>query len=95
MKVVWTESALADLDEILAYTAEHYPSLVGPLERRIRAAVARIADWPLSARVVDERPGAHVVPLIRYPYRIFYRLAGETVELLHIHHAARDESPQR
>ena len=31
MKVVWTESALADLDEILAYTAEHYPTLIGPL----------------------------------------------------------------
>ncbi len=48
MKLVWTESALADLDEILAYAAEHYPSLIGPLERRIRAAVARIATTELS-----------------------------------------------
>jgi len=94
MKVVWTESALADLDEILAYTAEHYALLIGPLEHRIRATVMRIAAWPLSARTVEGRPGVRVVPLIRYPYRIFYRLAGETVELLHIHHAARDESPQ-
>jgi toxin ParE1/3/4 len=94
MKVVWTETALADLDEILAYTAEHYPSLIGPLERRIRAVVARVADWPESARQVDDRVGVHVVPLVRYPYRIFYRVADEAVELLHIHHAARDESEQ-
>ena len=94
MKVVWTESALADLDEILAYTAEHYPTLIGPLERRIRAAVARIADWPQSARAVEERPGVHVVPLIRYPYRIFYRVTDQAAELLHIHHAARDGTEQ-
>ena len=60
MKVVWTKSALADLDEILAYTAANHPALVGPIEQRIRATVARIAAWPLSARTVEERPGVHV-----------------------------------
>lgn len=94
MKVVWTELALADLDDILAYTAERYPTLIEPLEHRIRATVMRIAAWPLSARTVEGRPGVHVVPLIRYPYRVFYRVADETVELLHIHHAARDEARQ-
>lgn len=93
MKVVWTDSALADLDEILAYAAEHYPSLVGPLERRVRATVARIGQWPLSARTVEERPGVRVVPLVRYPYRIFYRIGDEALELLHIHHAARNQGP--
>jgi hypothetical protein len=37
-----------------------------------------------------------VVPLGRYPYKIFYRVTNDTVEILHIHHAARrpwDESP--
>ena len=92
MKVVWTESALADLDEILAYTAANYPSLIEPLERRVRATVARLARWPHSARSVEERSGVRVVPLVRYPYRVFYRVDGETVELLHIHHAARDEN---
>jgi plasmid stabilization system protein ParE len=25
----------------------------------------------------------------KYPYRIFYRIAGDTVEILRIHHMAR------
>jgi hypothetical protein len=36
------------------------------------------------------------VPLGRYPYKIFYRVIADTIEILHIHHAARqpwDESP--
>ncbi|MGY3619802.1 plasmid stabilization system protein ParE [Bradyrhizobium sp. USDA 10063] len=37
------------------------------------------------------RPGVRAVPLIRYPYRVFYRNTGQAIEILHIHHAARDE----
>jgi plasmid stabilization system protein ParE len=29
------------------------------------------------------------VPLGRYPYKIFYRVTEESVEILHVHHAAR------
>jgi hypothetical protein len=48
---------------------------------------------PESARRIPERPGVRVVPLIRYPYKIFYHVVGDTVEILHIHHAARDDEP--
>jgi len=30
-----------------------------------------------------------VVPLIRYPYKIFYRVTPQAVEILYIHHASR------
>jgi hypothetical protein len=43
------------------------------------------------AEEVEQRPGVHVVPFIRYPYRLFYRVARETVEILHIFHAARED----
>jgi plasmid stabilization system protein ParE len=51
--------------------------------------IARIGAWPESAEEVAERPGVRVVPLIRYPYKIFYRVTTEAVEILYIHHAAR------
>ncbi len=89
MKVVFTASALADLDEILIYTAANYPDLIHLVEQRIRASVERVGRWPESARAVEERPGVRVVPVIRYPFRIFYRVSGGQVEILHIHHAAR------
>jgi plasmid stabilization system protein ParE len=92
VRVVWTQAALSDLDAALAYTADHYSASLDGLERRIRAVVARISRWPESARVVEQRPQVRVVPLIRFPYRVFYRTANDTVEILHPHHAARDEA---
>ncbi len=41
-------------------------------------------------RASAHRPGVRVVPLGRYPYKIFYRVSGDAVEILHIHHAARE-----
>jgi toxin ParE1/3/4 len=92
MKVVFTPAADADLDDVLTYTAQNYPSVRLPLEQRIRTVLVRIEQWPESAREVDQRPGTRVVPLIRYPYKIFYRIVGERIEILHIHHAARDNA---
>jgi toxin ParE1/3/4 len=91
MRVVFTSAALADLDELLSYTAVNYPDVVPALERRIRAVLERIEQWPESARQVSGRAGVRVIPLIRYPYRIFYQIVGNSIVVLHIHHAARDE----
>ena len=91
MKVVWTEAALAELNDILAYTAEHFPSHVAAIEQRVRRVIDRIGRWPESARAVEQRPGVRVAPLVRYPYRIFYRLGDEAVEILHVQRASRDE----
>jgi toxin ParE1/3/4 len=91
MKVVYTTEAFADLDGILDYIANQYPAISEPFKSRLHAVVARIARWPESAQEVAERPGVRVMPLIRYPYKIFYRISNETVEILYIHHAAREE----
>ena len=92
MTVVYTTEALADLDEILAYIASNYPTISEAFQNRLHAVIARVGKWPESAQEVADRPGVRVVPLIRYPYKIFYRTTNEAVEILYIHHAARDES---
>jgi toxin ParE1/3/4 len=95
MKVVYTAAALSDLDEIADWLATHYPTIAPAVERRIRAVVTRIGRWPESARRSAKRSGIRVVPVGRYPYKIFYRATADAVEILHIHHAARrpwDES---
>jgi toxin ParE1/3/4 len=90
MKVIFTAEALADLDGILDYIANHYPAVSGQFTNRLNSVLARIAKWPESAQEVSDRPGVRVTPLIRYPYKVFYRISGEAVEILHIHHAARE-----
>lgn len=91
MRVVFTPAALADLDDLLSYTSANYPDVMPALERRILAVLDRIEQWPESAREVSGRTGVRVVPLIRYPYRIFYRITADSIAILHTHHAARDE----
>jgi len=86
MKVVFTEPALDDLDEIRRYLQSHYPSIVTSVEKRLRIVVARVSQWPERAPSVVERPGVRVALLVRYPYKIFYRITDEVVEILHIHH---------
>lgn len=91
MKVVFTEDALRDLDEILHYISTNYPGVYGPFESRLRTIVTRIGTWPHSAQEVVQRPDVRSVPFIRYPYKIFYRVLSDRVEVLHVHHSARDD----
>jgi plasmid stabilization system protein ParE len=44
---------------------------------------------PESAPLVTQRPGTRVVLVLRYPYKIFYRVIGETVRIVHIRHTVR------
>jgi plasmid stabilization system protein ParE len=89
MKVVFTEPALDDLNEIRRYLQTHYPGIATSVEKRLRIVVARVSRWPESAASVDERPGVRVALLVRYPYKVFYRIKDEVVEILHIHHTSR------
>jgi toxin ParE1/3/4 len=90
VKVVFTDEALANLDGILSYIASNYPAIHDAFQNRLLSVVARIGNWPESAQEVAERPGVRVAPLIRYPYKVFYRNTGQMIEILYIHHVAQD-----
>lgn len=90
MKVEYSRRAVADLHKISADSRRTFGNRVAEaLESRIRAVVDRISSEPLSAPEVEQRPGLHVVPLTRYPFKIFYRIIDERVRILHIRHTAR------
>jgi len=91
MKVVYTDEALENLASILAYIASNYPTVYEAFRIRLLSVIARIGRWPDSAQEVIGRPGIRVVPLMRYPYKVFYRNAGQAIEILYIHHIAQDE----
>jgi toxin ParE1/3/4 len=89
MKIVFTETALGELDEIFEYLLSNYPRLVGPVEERIQAVLLRLQQWLESAPKVTQRANVRVAPLIRFPYRIYYRIANEKIEIVHIRHTSR------
>lgn len=90
-RVEFTDEAERELEEILLYISTNYPSVYPAFEARVRAILTRIGTWPESAPQVIERPEIHRVPFIRYPYKLFYRIVNDHIEVLHVHHSARDE----
>ncbi len=90
MRIVFTDPALEDIEAIREYITVRYPHISLSVERRFRLVLARIGAWPESAQRVVERPDVRMVPLVRYPYKIFYRMKTDVVEILHIHHSSRD-----
>jgi plasmid stabilization system protein ParE len=90
MKVEYSNRALADLRKLSAGSQATFGHRVAAaLEARIRAIVEQIRQAPESAPRVEQRPGVRIVPLIRYPYKIFYRILDDTVRILHIRHTSR------
>lgn len=89
MKAVYTAAALGDMAEIAEWLSIHYPSLAPAVAQRIRQVVSVVERWPESAPRSGKRPGVRVASVGKYPYRIFYRVVADRVEILHIHHAAR------
>jgi toxin ParE1/3/4 len=89
MRLLLSQLALAELDEILDYLAERSPLGAKHVEMRIRRAFERIADHPEAAERVEQRPGVRRLPLVRYPYVIYYEIGEDAVTVLRILHGAR------
>jgi plasmid stabilization system protein ParE len=89
MKVEFSNRAIADLRKVSSDSLAFGEAVAIAVEARIRGVIKRIADHPQAAQRVTERPGVHVVPLARYPYKIFYRVLDDRVRILHIRHSSR------
>ena len=90
MKVEFTNRAVRDLRDISAHSRDRFGERVATaLEARLREVVVQIARAPESAPHVEQRPGMRVAHLGRYPFKVFYRIAEDSVRIVHVRHAAR------
>jgi plasmid stabilization system protein ParE len=89
MRIRYADSALADLDAIHEYQAVHLPAARAAFEARLTAIEKRVLQFPRGAPEVAERPGVRVVAFVDLPYRLFYRVNAETIEVLAIRHTSR------
>jgi plasmid stabilization system protein ParE len=88
MKLRYRARALADIDAIHRYLEERSPSGARSVLRAIYASTQLIAEHPLSYQRTDD-PDIRVHTARRYRYKIFYCLAGDTVEIIHVRHTSR------
>jgi plasmid stabilization system protein ParE len=88
-RVAWTPQSLADLDAICLFIARDAPEMASIFADRVFRATDRLAEHPRSGRVVPEMGQERLREIILGNYRIVYRLVGEDVQVLTVHHGAR------
>jgi plasmid stabilization system protein ParE len=90
MRVVYSPRASRDLEQIGAYYRTVADATIATdIAERIEYVIIRLGRQPLSAPRVVGRPDVRVALVLRYPYKIFYRVRSDNVEILHIRHTAR------
>jgi plasmid stabilization system protein ParE len=87
--VRWTAGALADLISIENYQRLHWRESRAAFDRRLVAIEQRIAEFPLSAPEVVQRSGVRMVAFLDFPYRLFYGVESDVINVLAIHHTSR------
>ena len=88
MKVRYSKSAVADLVAIADYICERNPRAAEAVEKRIRASIGQLEMFPLIGRLTDD-PSIRMLPIVRYPYLVFYEVAGSEIMIHHIRHGRR------
>lgn len=90
MRVVWTDEALDDLEEILVYYyQETSPRTAAAVERRIIEAVESLEPFPERIRESERVPGARELVVGKVPYIVFLRLMPEAMVVLNVVHTAK------
>jgi toxin ParE1/3/4 len=88
MKVRYTLRAQADLASIFTYLDQRAPAAARSVKALLEWRIASLAEFPFAAPRTDE-PCVRELAIIRYPYKIYYEVAGDEVWVLHIRHTAR------
>src|SRR5271170_1930935 len=88
MNVVYAPRALRDLNSIGAYLTGHNPTGAANVLGAIKSSIDTLSFFPQIGRLVDDA-GHRRVPVLRYPYLLFYRVLGDELLILHIQHTTR------
>ncbi|REL37790.1 type II toxin-antitoxin system RelE/ParE family toxin [Rhodohalobacter sp. SW132] len=83
-RIVWTEPALQELDEIADYISLDNSIAAKKLVREVFKRVDHLAHHPKSGKLVEEFEATIYREIVNPPCRIFYRLAGKIVYIIHV-----------
>jgi toxin ParE1/3/4 len=88
-RLIWTEPALLDLDEIAAYIALDNPLAASRYVQRVFDRVERLEAHPQSGKRPPELTNLPYREVVVPPCRIFYRIEGNAVFILYVMRAER------
>ena len=83
-RMIWTEPALQDLDQIADYISLDKPQVANRFVQRVFQRVEQLATHPKSGSIPSELNGTPYRQLVIPPVRIFYREQDVTVIIINI-----------
>ncbi len=83
-RLVWTEPALHDLNEIAEYIALDNFDAARKLIRTVFITVEKLEDFPNSGRCPPELSGTQYREIVCNPCRIFYRVDSDKIFVLYV-----------
>ena len=89
MKVTYTEEAVADIVEAIAYLKERTPTAAANLDAAIARCIERLADREFEGPESRLRSGAVVRSWGVRPFRIYYQRHTDELVILRVYHQAR------
>ncbi len=92
-KIVWSDAAIADFQDVWAYVAQHDPQAALRIGRGILDHVRILASFPFIGPTYPRGARGTLREIVFRSYRIFYDVSEQSasVEILHVWHGARDE----
>ena len=91
--VVWAATAAADLAAVADYLAREDIGIALRMIEELHARAAKLESFPFRGRVVPElqiQGIVHYREVFRHPWRILYRVAGNTVYVVTVCDARRN-----
>jgi len=86
-QIVWTKSAVSDLEDIIKYIAENNPLTARNLFTTIKKQVSTLSYSPQHGRYIPELQEQGIFlyrELIIYPWRVMYKIHEKTVYIMAI-----------
>ncbi|MCC4798214.1 plasmid stabilization protein [Enterovibrio norvegicus] len=89
-QVVWTDSALSDLNDIAEYIALDNLPAAKLVVQSVFDKVERLETFPESGRVPPELPHLNYREVVVSPCRVFYKQEADTVFILYVMREERE-----
>jgi addiction module RelE/StbE family toxin len=88
MKIIWSATAIDDLTRLRSYIAQSNPTAAADMAARILGAVEHLVRFPAIGRA-GRAPNTRELIVPGTPFIIVYTIAGATLDIAAVLHAAR------
>ncbi|AOY60967.1 type II toxin-antitoxin system RelE/ParE family toxin [Xanthomonas citri pv. glycines] len=88
-EIIWSVPALADLDAIADYIAIDNAPAAAALVKRVFAHVEQLIEHPDSGSRPQELKRSRYRQIVEPPCRVFYRVDGQRIVVVHIMRSER------